>query len=64
MQHSFHYLLMTAQAVLHKKLFGILKETGLSQGQPKVLDYLKAHDGATQKEIACGCHIEPPSLLS
>lgn len=64
MDLSFHYLLMANQAVLHKKLLGRLKETGLTLGQPKVLDYLKEHDGASQIEIARSCHIEPPSLTS
>ena len=31
---------------------------------PKVLDYLKDHDGASQKEIAAGCLIEAGSLTS
>ena len=35
-----------------------LKDTGLTLGQPKVLDYLKDHDGVSQKEIAAGCLIE------
>ena len=33
-------------------------------GQPKVLEYLMEHDGAEQKEIAMGCHVEAPSLTS
>lgn len=28
------------------------------------MDYLKEHDGANQKEIARGCHIEPATLTS
>lgn len=64
MEFSFHYLLMANQAILHKKLLSKLKETELTLGQPKVLDYLKEHDGASQKEIALNCHIEPPSLTS
>lgn len=40
------------------------KKTNLTAGQPKVLDYLKDFDGATQKDIAKGCHIEPASLSS
>ena len=41
-----------------------LKDTGLTLGQPKVLDYLKDHDGVSQKEIAAGCLIEAGSLTS
>lgn len=64
MEKSFHYLSMAIQSMLQKKLMDELKDTDLTLGQPKVLDYLKDHDGASQKEIACGCHIEPGSLTS
>ena len=47
-----------------KTYFEQLKDTGLTLGQPKVLDYLKDHDGASQKEIAAGCLIEAGSLTS
>ena len=55
---------MANQAVLHKKLLSQLKDTCLTLGQPRILDYLKEHDGANQKEIAQGCHIEPATLTS
>lgn len=64
MEKSFHYLSMAIQAVLQKRLMDELKSTDLTLGQPKVLDYLKDHDGVSQKEIASGCHIEPGSLTS
>lgn len=64
MDTSFHYLAMANQSMIQKKLFSQLKDTNLTLGQPKVLDYLKKHDGANQKEIAAGCHIEPASLTS
>ena len=35
-----------------------LRNTGLTIGQPKVLEYLAGHDGASQIEIARACHIE------
>ena len=38
--------------MLQKGLLIRLKGTGLTLGQPKVLDYLKEHNGASQKEIA------------
>ena len=62
MEDSFHYLLMANQAMVQKKLLAALKETGLTIGQPKVLEYLREHDGAGQKEIARACYIEPGSL--
>ena len=64
MNTSFHYLLMANQALLHKRLLNGLSDTCLTLGQPKVLDYLKEHNGVSQKEIAAGCHIEAASLTS
>ena len=64
MDLSFHYLLMAVQAMVHKELLSGLNDTPLSTGQPKVLDYLREHDGSNQRDIANGCHIEPPTLTS
>ena len=64
MNDSFHYLSMANHLMVQKKLMEQLKDTGLTLGQPKVLDYLKDHDGASQKEIAAGCLIEAGSLTS
>ena len=54
MDDSFHYLSMINHMTVQKKLMEQLADTGLTLGQPKVLDYLKDHDGASQKEIAAG----------
>ena len=64
MNDSFHYLSMANHMMVQKKLMEQLKDTGLTLGQPKVLDYLKDHDGASQKESAAGCLIEAGSLTS
>lgn len=64
MEHTFHYLIMAEQALFQKELLAKLKGSGLTIGQPKILDYLRDHDGANQKEIARGCHIEPGTLTS
>ena len=64
MNDSFHYLSMANHMMVQKKLMEQLKDTGLTLRQPKVLDYLKDHDGASQKEIAAGCLIEAGSLTS
>ena len=50
--------------LIQKRLLERVKASGLTLGQPKVLDYLKNHDGASQKEIAAGCFIEAGSLTS
>ena len=64
MAYTFHYLLMAHQAPFQKRVLARCQKTNLTAGQPKVLDYLKDFDGATQKDIAKGCHIEPASLSS
>lgn len=61
---TFHYLLMANQAIYQRKLMDGLKSTKLTPGQPKVLDYLKDRDGATQKEIAAACYIEAATITS
>ena len=64
MNSSFHYLVMAEQAMVQRTLLTRIKGSGLTLGQPKVLDYLKDHNGSSQKEIARGCHIEAGSLTS
>lgn len=62
MDKSFHYLIMINQALFQKRVLSRLLETGLTSGQPKVLDYLRIHDGSMQKDIAHGCQIDPATL--
>lgn len=62
MDQSFHYLLMINQALFQKRVFNGLIGTGLTSGQPKVLDYLSKHDGSIQKDIAFGCQIDAATL--
>ena len=64
MQETLHYLLMSDHFMIQKALVSSVKDTGLTPGQPKILDYLLHHDGAIQKEIAMFCHIEPASLTT
>ena len=64
MDKPFHYLSMSNHMMIQKHLMEYLRDSGLTLGQPKVLDYLKIYDGASQKEIAAACHIEAGSLTS
>ena len=52
MEFSTHYLLMADHAMLQKLVMSRIKPLGLTTD----------HDGAMQKDIAKGCHIEPSSL--
>ena len=40
MNDSFHYLSMANHMMVQKKLMEQLKDTGLTLGQPKVLDFI------------------------
>lgn len=64
MPYSFHYLIMAEHSTFQKELLSRLRDTSLTIGQPKILDYLKDHNGISQKEIAKGCHIEPGTLTT
>ena len=48
MKESIHYLLMSDHMLVQKALLGSIKESGLTLGQPKILDYLKDHNGCVQ----------------
>lgn len=61
---TLHYLLMINHLAFQKNLLTSIKDTKLTLGQPKILDYLKDHDGAIQKEIALACQIEPATITS
>ncbi|MDE5977449.1 MAG: MarR family transcriptional regulator [Turicibacter sp.] len=39
-------------------------ELGLTEGKPKVLEYLKLHNGCSQKDLAKHCHIQPATATS
>ena len=63
MEFSTHYLLMADHAMLQKLVMSRIKPLGLTTGQPESAGFPAGqHDGAMQKDIAKGCHIEPSSL--
>lgn len=64
MDESLHYLIMANQMLVQKILIEKLKGSNLTIGQPKILDYLKTHDGSNQKEIAQACFLEAGSLTT
>lgn len=61
---SLHYYLMACQGLLQKQLFFRLSDTGLTPGQPKILEFLNHGEGCQQKEIAAACKIEPATVTS
>lgn len=61
---SLHYLLLVNHLTMQKALMTRIKDTDLTLGQPKILEYLRCHDGAVQKDIAAACRIEPATITS
>ena len=53
---------MATQSLFQRSVMAELNGSGLTAGQPKVLDYLGRHDGSVQKAIAAGCQIDPATL--
>ncbi|MDE6781512.1 MAG: MarR family transcriptional regulator [Ruminococcus sp.] len=61
---SLHYLLMKSHSVMQRNIYSEVRKIGLTSGQPKILDYLRDHEGSDQKTIAGYCEIEPATLGS
>ena len=63
MQETFHYLLLSSHLTLQKLIMQALEDTGLTSGQPKILDYLREHDGCIQKDLADACHVDAATIV-
>lgn len=61
---SLHYLLMKSHSLVSKAVLNEATELGLTSGQPKILDFLLAHQEAEQKTIAAYCQIERATVGS
>lgn len=61
---EFYHTLIASFSMYNKLLMKKLYGTGLTLGQPKILNYLKNHAGSTQTEIATACFIETASMTS
>ena len=64
MDRSFHYLLMATQSLFQRGVMAELNGSGLTAGQPKVLEFLSQHGESDQKTIASYCEIEPATVGS
>ena len=60
--HDLSHQMMALQTLVLRQLMKGLEGTEISTGQPKVLAYLKSHEGRVQKEVAAACLLEPGSL--
>lgn len=61
MDNFHHYLLKLYN--IHKTInYRHFTELRISQGQPKVLELLLAHDGCSQKKLAKMCELQPATM--
>ncbi|GAB6087516.1 MarR family winged helix-turn-helix transcriptional regulator [Alkaliphilus crotonatoxidans] len=61
---DFHSALMRLFRAHRRRTHTELHKIGISQGQPRILNYLKINDGCIQRELADHCHIEPATVTS
>lgn len=59
---EFHRLLAKVFRLHGKTVFGRLAPYGITQGQPRLLHYLLAHDGAIQRDISADNDLEPATV--
>jgi DNA-binding MarR family transcriptional regulator len=59
---EFHRLLAKVFRLHGKTVFGRLAPYGITQGQPRLLHYLLAHDGAIQRDISSDNDLEPATV--
>lgn len=62
MKTPLYSILMKTYHAQRAKIRPYMKDIGLSVGQPKILNYLVAHDECSQRDIATGCDIEPATV--
>ena len=64
MDDMLHYLIMANQMLVQKALLEQLKDTGLTIGQPKILDYLKNMMAAIRRRLPRHVFLEAGSLTT
>lgn len=63
-QEALHILLLIGFHRSNREISRYIKQEGLMPGQPKILEYLWFHDGASQKEIGQECIIDKSTVTS
>lgn len=61
---TLHMTLIRLSKTHRRKAHAEFSKLGITQGQPKILDFLSVNDGCIQREIANNCNIEPATVTS
>jgi DNA-binding MarR family transcriptional regulator len=62
MDSRLHIALINTSLTHKKRARQEFQKADLSEGQPKVLEYLYNHEGCLQKELATECYVEPATM--
>lgn len=63
-EEALHILLLLGFHRSNREIARRIKREGLMPGQPKILEYLWFHDGASQKDISRECIIDKSTVTS
>ena len=63
-EEALHILLLIGFHRSNREICRLIKKEGLMPGQPKILEYLWFHDGASQKDISRECIIDKSTVTS
>ena len=61
---TLHMTLIRLSKTHRRKAHAEFSKLGITQGQPKILDFLSINDGCIQREIANNCNIEAATVTS
>lgn len=61
-ERDINWQLLIAFSYSNRAIGRLTRASGLTPGQPKVLQYLTTHDGCTQKEIGTGCALDKSTV--
>lgn len=61
---SLHMALIKMSKTHRRRAHEEFVKVGLTEGQPKILDFLSQNDGCIQRELAESSHIEPATVTS
>ena len=59
-----HRLLSRVYRTHYRRSFAEFSKFGITQGQPRILNFLARADGCMQRELAEHCNIEPATVTS
>ena len=61
---TLHMTLIRLSKTHRRRTHGEFSKLGITEGHPKILDFLSVNDGCIQREIADSCNIEPATVTS